>query len=267
MYIGFELKSLNKNSFNGRFEEYFIIGSQNFKIHKTTINSTLKEFINVNGRLNGDKMQSAWFPKIHADIFLSHSHADEDLVIAFAGWLKNIFGLNVFIDSCIWGYSKDLQKIIDGRYSRNDNGKYNYDKVLYASSQVHMMLNTALMQMIDNCECIIFVNTPNSVKPNEVVDKIVSPWIYSEIGMTKLIKKKSKSNHRYKMLFEDKNFSKLEVEYNIDTDHLTQLSIDDLDNWRQNFKRYKILQEFSDAKLRKKEALDYLYKLKEVSQI
>lgn len=56
-------------------------------------------------------MQSYWFPKINADIFLSHSHKDEKLIIAFAGWLKDTFNLDVFIDSCIWGYSNDLQKL------------------------------------------------------------------------------------------------------------------------------------------------------------
>ena len=54
------------------------------------------------------------------------------------------------------------------------------------------------MQMIDSCECIIFLNTPNSVKPREVIDKLVSPWIYSEIGVTKLITKKSINEHRVK---------------------------------------------------------------------
>lgn len=196
-------------------------------------------------------MQSAWFPKIDADIFLSHSHADEDLVVAFAGWLKHVFDLKVFVDSCIWGYSKVLQNIIDEKYSKNADGKYNYDKVLLASSHVHMMLNTALMQMIDNCECIIFLNTPNSVKPKEVVSKVVSPWIYSEIGMTKLIKRKKIDEHRIKKLFEGtKTFSDFEIEYNLDTDHLTQLTITDLNNWIENYA------EASDN------ALDYLYQLK-----
>ncbi|MVX37324.1 hypothetical protein GOQ24_16125, partial [Myroides sp. LoEW2-1] len=148
MYIGFELKNLKEIK---SFEKFYQIGIESFDNDKALIKSTLEEFMNPNGSLNGDKMQSVWFPKIKADIFLSHSHTDKDLVIAFAGWLKHTFDLTVFIDSCIWGYSKDLQKLIDNNYSKNPNGKYNYDKVLYASSHVHMMLNTALMQMIDTC--------------------------------------------------------------------------------------------------------------------
>ncbi|SEJ40231.1 hypothetical protein SAMN04488018_1337 [Myroides marinus] len=264
MYIGFELKYLDFKD----FEYFHEIGKSNFIKHKRIVKKTLEEFTNANGSLNGDKMQSAWFPEIKADVFLSHSHADKDLVIAFAGWLKHTFGVTVFIDSCIWGNFKNLQKIIDESYSKNLDGKYIYDKVLYASSHVHMMLNTALMQMIDTCECIIFVNTPYSVKPNEVVAKIVSPWIYSEIGMTKLIRKKELKEYRVQPIFEsDRTFSdKLNIEYNLDTDHLTKLSINDLNNWKNNFKRYKTLQETFNAKFTKKEALDYLYELKEVRQ-
>lgn len=263
MYIGFELKKLEKECFESNFEYYL----SEFKDLKTKIETTLKEFTNPNGSLNGDKMQSAWFPKIKADVFLSHSHADKDLVIAFAGWLKHTFDLNVFIDSCIWGNFKNLQKIIDEKYSKNLDEKYIYDKVLYASSHVHMMLNTALMQMIDACECIIFINTPNSVKPDEVVDKIVSPWIYSEIGMTTLIKKKSKNEHRFKIFLESKNYSELEVIYNLDTDHLIKLSINDLNNWKNNFTKFKSLPTYMNNALTEKKALDYLYELKKVEHL
>lgn len=106
MYVGFELKELGDDfyGFNhdkSNFESFLKIGKSNFIKHKRIIKKTLEEFTNANGSLNGDQMQSAWFPKIKADIFLSHSHTDKDLVIAFAGWLKHTFDLNVFIDSCI----------------------------------------------------------------------------------------------------------------------------------------------------------------------
>lgn len=112
-----------------------------------------------------------------------------------------------------------------------------------------MMLNTALMQMIDNCECLIFINTPNSVKPNEVVNKIISPWIYSELAMTKLITKKSLQSHRFENINESKVFSELQIEYNLDTKHLYDLSTGDLSRWK-------------GIRLKKYHALDYLYKMK-----
>lgn len=235
MYIGFQLKSFTEKSFNS-LEKYFQIGSHIFKNHRIEIKKTLNIFINEDGIIDGDRMQSYWFPKINADIFLSHSHADEKLVIAFAGWLKETFNLNVFIDSCIWGYSNDLQKIIDDEYNKIEDKLYKYQKVLYASSHVHMMLNAALMQMIDNCECIIFINTPNSVKTKEVINKIVSPWIYSELAMTKLIKKKSINEHRIQELYESTQvFSDLNIEYSLDTEHLIPINRDDLNNWKKEY--------------------------------
>lgn len=246
MYIGFELKKISINFFDN-FSHYLNIGKQTTKKYNKTIKDTLNKFEKSDGSLDGDKMQSDWFPQINADIFLSHSHADKDLVIAFAGWLKETFNLDAFIDSSVWGYFKDLQTIIDDRYSRNMQGILCYDPVLYASSHVHMMLNTALMKMIDNCECIIFINTPNSVKPFQVAQNLISPWIYSEIAMTKLIKRKSLQQHRTNYINENKTFSELKIDYNLDTDHLIQLNINDLANWKSFFS--------------KNAPLDYLYKI------
>lgn len=271
MHIGLELKNIDVNFFDD-FHHYLSIGKLAVNNHKRKIQSTLDKFKNYNGNLDGDKMQSNWFPQINADIFLSHSHADENLVIALAGWLKQIFNLEVFVDSCIWGYSKNLQKIIDEKYSKNLQGNLDYKKVLYASSHVHMMLNTALMQMIDNCECIIFLNTPNSVKPREVIDQVVSPWIYSEIGMTKLVRKKSLRSHRTKYLNESKVFSQLEIEYNLNTDHLIKLTLNNLIRWQKNYNeenRSTSINNYIEGqpnnfnKNHNKNALDSLYKIKE----
>lgn len=263
MYAGFELTSLDFED----FEDFYEIGRKSFDKYNGKVKKTLEEFTNANGSLNGDKMQSAWFPNINADIFLSHSHDDEDLVIAFAGWLKHTFDVNVFIDSCIWGYSKDLQELIDKEHKviwRDNNYKkwIDYNKVQYSASHVHMMLNTALMQTIDACECVIFLNTPHSVKPEEVIDKVVSPWIYSELAMTKLVRKKELKEYRIQQLLEsDRSFSdKLNIEYNLDTDHLIKISIDDLIKWQADYQSIPdyLKREFNNN------ALDYLYKLKEV---
>jgi len=247
MYIGFELKKIDESFFDD-FKYFLNIGNRTLRKHKAIIRDTVDKFKNENGSLDGDKMQSNWFPQINADIFLSHSHADKELVTAFAGWLKSNFDLEVFIDSCIWGYSKSLQKIIDNTYSRNREGVLDYDSVLYASSHVNMMLNTALMQMIDNCECIIFFNTPKSVKPDQVMSKIISPWIYSEITMTKLIKNRSLNSYRIKSINENRTFSELEIEYNLNTKHLLNLTTYKLHTWEK-------------AGLENNNALDYLYRM------
>lgn len=249
MYRGFELKNLGMDFFNGKYQSFYEAGLEIYNSQKQEFQETLEKFENDDGSLDGDKMQSNWFPQIKADVFLSHSHKDEKLVIAFSGWLKKNFTLNVFIDSCIWGHSLKLQKLIDDELSRGKDKKLNYNKVIHAANHVHMMLNTALMQMINNCECVIFVNTPNSVRPNDVVDKVVSPWLYSEIAMTKLIKNKNVKEHRTLKLYEC--FTEKAIQYNLDTDHLTQITSGTLNKWYKHYSADEI-----------EYPLDTLYKIK-----
>lgn len=54
-----------------------------------------------------------------------------------------------------------------------------------------MMLNTALLNMIDRCECLFFLSTPNSFnKEQEIKNTTFSPWIYSELSMANAIEKR-----------------------------------------------------------------------------
>lgn len=190
-----------------------------------------------NGKLDGSKMQQNWFPQIKADIFISHSHKDKDLAIALSEWLFKGFGLSTFIDSCIWGYHNDLLKIIDNEYCKNPEGNsYNYNKRNYSTSHVHMMLSTALSMMIDNTKCILFLNTPNSISSHSIISKTESPWIYSEIAMTKLVRKKHIREYRLQRITE--SFSSggrlekgLDFEYVVDKEHLTKINSDVLGTW------------------------------------
>lgn len=64
-----------------------------------------------------------------------------------------------------------------------------------------MMLSKALVTMMDRCECLFFLNTPSSITPADVIGEAgtgstTSPWIYSEIAMSGLIRRKSMSQHR-----------------------------------------------------------------------
>ena len=131
------------------------------------------------------------------NVFLSHSHKDITKVAAFAGWLYDTFGLTSFIDSCSWGYCDDLLKEIDDEYCKNKSGDtYNYQLRNYTTSHVHMMLSSALSQMIDNTECIIFFDTPNSIVLKDELDNVkkkdkkatLSPWIYHELSMSTMIR-------------------------------------------------------------------------------
>ena len=61
------------------------------------------------------------------------------------------------------------------------------------AGHVHMMLSTALANMIDKTECIMFLNTPNSVSTRDTKLKTYSPWIYNEIEITRIIEKNKKN--------------------------------------------------------------------------
>jgi hypothetical protein len=236
MYIGFELNILNTS-----FPDYYQAGKTIYDENKRTIKLELNKFLLPNGSLDGSKMQENWFPQVKADIFISHSHADENLAIRLAGWLYVEFGLKSFIDSCIWGYSNDLLKSIDDEYCQNSNGKtYNYQKRNFSTSHVHMMLSTALTMMIDKTECIFFLNTPNSITASEVISRTKSPWIYSEIATSKMIRKKSLSSYRNQRDTESYSIGgtikkALTVEYEVNTDHLIQITNKHFISWKQNW--------------------------------
>jgi hypothetical protein len=159
--------------------------------NQNIIDKQLNSFIQLNGKLDGAKMQDNWFPQIKSDIFISHSHEDERMAIGLAGWLKEKFNLFSFIDSCVWGNANDLLKVIDKKYCWNNNKKmYDYKSRNQSTSHIHMMLSTALTMMMDKTECVFFLNTPHSISTKDVISKTESPWIYFEMAMTKFLIKR-----------------------------------------------------------------------------
>ena len=175
-----------------------------FSASNEKIRKALKTFILDNGHIDASALQDEWFPAIKADVFISHSHKDLPIAKALAGWLKNTFGLSSFIDSFVWGYCDELLKEIDNKYCKNridskrfskgDKETYNYTLRNFTTSHVHTLLSSALSQMIDKTECVIFINTPQSVSISSEIESIkgnsitTSPWIYHELAMTSIIK-------------------------------------------------------------------------------
>jgi len=258
MYKGFKLEGINFRSNSS----YFKKGQDLYQANSAQIRKSLDSFFLNDNSLDGAKIIDSWFPSIKANVFISHSHKDETMAIAFAGWLHENFGITSFIDSCIWGYSNDLIRILDNEYSwlNKETNTYNYDKVLDSTSHVHMMLSTALSMMIDKTECLIFLDTPNSIKPYGTADKTESPWIYSEIAFSQIVKitipkRKLLENE----LLEREVFSKRDggsiekaiiVKYPIYSNHLTDITTKTLIDWN-------ILPKSSNAEA----ALDKLYAL------
>jgi hypothetical protein len=245
MYKGFDLR-LGKD-----FSIWLNKGLSLYEKDNNHVKKILSEFEYTDGKIDGNKLQANWFPIFQADVFISHSHNDKDDAIALAGWLKDKFNITSFIDSCIWGHANELLRIIDKKYCFNeDRNMYDYNKRNHSTSHVYMMLTTALSQMIDETECLFFLNTPSSIVPSENIEKTESPWIYSEIAMTRVIRTTKSINEQRKL--QTKFLSEggpVSIDYTIDLSHLIKLNKRILDNWA--------VQKYSNSN----NALDALYKL------
>lgn len=199
MFIGFNLRLDERAKiFQGiyDFEELQEIGKCHLKDQRANYEMNLINYVYQN-EIDGTKIQNEWFPEINADIFISHSHNDEKLACALAGWINITFGLNCFIDSNVWGYSAELLEEMNSNLSnkrKNGNGGYlyNHQSCNQVSQHVNTMLSIALQKMIDKVETVIFLNTDNSVRVynDNQMEKTYSPWIYSEIVCTQLVRKK-----------------------------------------------------------------------------
>lgn len=252
MYRGFNVTINSYVRQLGLNEEYYQLGNDIFNKDKRFIKSALEEMILKDGTLDGTKLQEQWFPLIEADLFISHSHKNEDTAIILAGYLLKNFGIRSFIDSTVWSYSNDLLKQLDNEYCRNKGeNTYSYHKRNFSTSHVYLMLSGALSKMIDNTECVFFLNTPDSIKPDKVIDSTLSPWIYSEILTTQFIRKRAPSIHParkhrlvkgYSQGGQILNESQLAVTYEVEMSHLTSISFDIFKTWlsKSSKEEYKL---------------------------
>ena len=159
------------------------------------------------------------------------------------------------------GYCDELLNKIDKKYCYNQKTKtYDYKMRNYTTSHVHMMLSTALTEMIDKTECIIFFNTPNSIIMSDELDKIdkkektISPWIYHELSISTMIQitppnRRSFLQERYDQGYSFEH-SELKIGYDVSEQikNMINLSDDILRNWKVQHDN-------------KKHALDELYKI------
>ena len=136
--------------------------------------------------IDGNQIETSWFPKRRCHVFLSHSHKDEALAVSIAGTLKYFMGLDVFVDSLVWGFRDDLiNQLLNRMYIPGAEKDYRYRQV---NAHVDCMLNKSLIEIEDACECLLFLNTPNSVSTYGIVQRTDSPWIYSELEISKFLR-------------------------------------------------------------------------------
>ncbi|MBP7496549.1 MAG: hypothetical protein KA792_02660, partial [Bacteroidales bacterium] len=212
---------------------------------------------------DGSKLQEAWFPQIEADVFISHSNKDEDkaIAIAIAGWLHKKLGLKPFIDSSIWGNSEDLiQEVCDAFSVKNSYSIDNFTCKMITdinkiTKSVNMILSNAINKMIDNTECFLLINTANSINAIDLITRTDWPWLYNEITMSEIIRKKipDRIRKRLDLIVEQKYLMFLpKIEFTENFEELIKLNTIDLKNWEEK------KQESGDSK----NSLDILYELK-----
>lgn len=252
MYRGFNLTV--PTAFFSKFSEK---GASLHGKNQKAVRDTLAAFKDASGNLVSSRMTAAWFPDVDAQVFISHAHKDSSMALGLAGHLHQEFGITSFVDSAVWGYSDDLLRMLDKNFCYNqDSNTYDYNKRNRSTAHVHMMLSVAISKMINQCECIIFLNTPHSIESEGYINGTTtnSPWIFSEIAMTSLIEKRLPVYHRMAKseiamdsFTEDLN---LTVKYDVNLDHLHDLNANNYNAWVKK----------SSEKVGK-EALDVLYEM------
>lgn len=212
-----------------------------------------------NNCIDGDKLEKELFKEINADVFISHSHNDKELAVAIYGLLKKEMGLAPFVDYCVWEHVNKTLNELNNRYNvirtETDNSKiYNYDKANYFASHLYLMLNSALNNMLNKTECLLFINTENSVIPldrTNVSGQTFSPWIYSEIVMANTMQQTDPQRY---------NFLKHSYE------HAAEMNEQVLITHKLNLSQFKsidfgILYRWQKSKNQVEHPLDTLYKI------
>lgn len=241
MYRGFNLTIERDLT---RFERYRSAGEQFMKKRWPKLAPSLA---NLSGgdAIDGDKIMQDWFQKVDANVFISHSHNDLGLAHGLAGYLNSELGLMPFVDSFVWSSADRLLRAFDDLYCRSAPGsdyRYEYKKRNYSTSHVHMMLAASLSEVIDRCECIIFLNTPESIAVKDAKEraeeKTASPWIYHELNTSRLIRRTPLSRARFtKRAVQHEHIAmdiaglEMYVNYNAPLAHLATIDVVDLEKW------------------------------------
>lgn len=247
-----------------KYEQYRQKGEAIYANHKRVVEAKLKDYLVNKEWLNGDRIMEDWFPSVEADIFISHSHKNQDLALKLAGWLKTSFDLDCFVDCCIWNSADSLLKTIDNTYCLCDDGlHYDYQNRNFSTSHVHMMLASSIMKMMDKTEAVFFLNTPDLMTIDDCLKYpyTYSPWIYAEYTYSKHLHRKLNKNRRQNkrwgldMLLEGRGAGELAIGYGLDLSQFPEIDDYDLNLWK---KKYGNNNHFGES------PLDTLYKMKNV---
>lgn len=262
----FSMASELLSHYESRVECYIDIG----RAQKDAAKKVIKEKI-LSGKwvIDGDGTESEWFPQLKKHVFISHSHKDEAAALFLAGLLKDRLGIDAFVDSAAWGCYRELAE----RLYEAARGPYmslsSSQKDLLRSSateHAHCMLSKSLIQMMDRCECMFFLNTKASVGLNNIGTSdysTFSPWIYTEIEASRVLRR-----YKYQRFFAKaaneslRSFARgetvrVQVSYPLNLEHLDKLSPKRFFQWVANAEEKK--RHLADDQYRPYKLLDELY--------
>ena len=235
------------------------VNTKQYENDKSISLQKLRKIINSYNIIRAHEIKKLLLPSKHYDIFISHSHKDLELAKGLSNYLQLFFGVSCFIDSLYWGNIDELQEELNRMHLHEDKatGKeyYDHQSTMEVAKHANMILASALTEMIDNCECVFFLNTDNSViRGTEAISKneTYSPWIYHEVFTTTIIQKKQRSKFNESYQFRDNAIKQIpDISYGLDLSGMTVLREEDIFEWEIKINSNK-----------DKHPLDVLYKLK-----
>lgn len=109
------------------------------------------------------------------------------------------------------------------------------------------MLSIALQKMIDKTEAVIFLNTENSIQITDGngMSRTYSPWLYTEIVCSQIIRKKPLIVYRdygliHKSMYESAEIrmnieTAIDISYSVSLQHLINIGHSELSKWRKDY--------------------------------
>ncbi|MFE4127876.1 toll/interleukin-1 receptor domain-containing protein [Kosakonia sp. YIM B13605] len=252
MFVDIGIQNFDARALNHSSSEISLFRQKsNAAFNRDKLQSFLLGSENV---LNAEAIVDACFPEVHADVFLSHAHRDEEDVIKLALSLEKL-GLNVFVDSCVWGWADEILRVIDEEFCyKKTSQTFDYDLRNRTTSNVYMILNSALQNMIASTELLLFLQTNNSVKIGEYVKNkthLSSPWIFSELIFAKLgqrTKRRRVKNYAFESFASDSKQTELNKSFEVafpNPGSRYELANNELQQWIQQGYEKNISDDFS----------------------
>ena len=244
MYRSYEIE-LSRGAFSNQYERLKPGISALYPNLRKSLACKIAQYgYDKNIPVDGELIEKTWFPQGEFHVFISHSHKDIELASCLAVYLKWRMGINAFVDSLVWGYRDTLIKQLTptglGHYRWTEEQKLSFTSSV--ASHVDCMLLKSLMEVMDRCECILFLNTPNAMTTEGVCGKTMSAWIYGEMEAARRLRKivperlrlTKRAMENYSRVVLDESVGAQPVimmSHPMDTSHLQKISSNKFVDW------------------------------------